>query len=227
MWKNVKRRTAWLRALATKRSEPVHGRDSSFSLELPNPYGGPAWVTATLVWSTRPRGVGKTVRIRGHLDHCLRMSNAAADRQALAHEQASGGSDLASRGRRVVAAWAQGAIERLPTGLRRRLSEQRRRGWIDIQLSTAPLDAGAAALMPEQLRQLYGDKLPQIMPGGPRAGVWAGPAGGPNGGLAHLAMVQLDAADMRRQRQLSDEERFSINLSLAKVIEPAPVTEQR
>lgn len=226
MWKKMKRRTAWLRALTTKRAESVHGRDSSFSLELPNPYGGPAWAKATLVWSTQPRGVGKTIRIRGHLDHCLRLSHAVAG-QRLAHEQAASDSAWARRGRQAIATWAQGAIERLPRGLRRRLSEQRRRGWVDIQLSTAPLDAGAAALMPEQLRQLYGDKLPQLMPGGPRVGVWAGPAGGPNGGLARLAMVQLDAADMGRQSRLSDEERFSINFNLAEVVEPAPVAEQR
>ncbi len=219
MWQTIKRRAAQLGGLATaERSGP---REASLRLTLPNPYGGPAWVTATVALSSRPRGMGETVRVRGHIDSCFRMPAHSADRVALSHDASANSHPLMRYGREAAASLTRRAIERLPRAARMRIAEQRRQSWIDMQISTAPLDAGAAALMPEPLRAVYGDTLPRAMPGGPRVGVWAGPAGGPRGGMARLAMVQFDQNDLGAARRSDEDERFSLNLSIAQVVEPA------
>ena len=219
MWQAIKRRAARLGGLATvERSRP---REASLRLTLPNPYGGPAWVTATVALSSRPRGMGETVRVRGHIDSCFRMPTNSSDRAALPHEGVDDVHPLMRYGREAAASLTRRAVERLPRAARVRIAEQRRQSWIDMQISTAPLDAGAAALMPEPLRAVYGDTLPQAIPGGPRVGVWAGPAGGPRGGMARLAMVQFDQGDLGGASRSDEEERFSLNLSIAEVIEPA------
>lgn len=217
MWQSIKRRATSLGALAAVDRGRSH--DASLRLTLPNPYGGPAWVTATVALSSRPRGMGETVRVRGHVDSCFRMPARAADRGALAHDASDRGLSLARYGREAAISLARRTVERLPRAVRMRLAEQRRQSWIDMQISTAPLDAGAAALMPERLREIYGDRLPQVASGGPRVGVWSGPAGGARGGLARLAMVQLDQNDFGGGGR-RDEERFSLNLSIAEVVEP-------
>ncbi|WP_423822624.1 hypothetical protein V5738_01480 [Salinisphaera sp. SPP-AMP-43] len=221
MWQALKRRAAgWNIGSAIDRSRP---RDASLQFKLPNPYGGPAWVTATIAVSSRPRGIGETVRLRGHIDSCFRMPSIAGDRTALPHDDGQRSArSLARYGREAAASLARRAVEHLPEAAVGRLAAQRHRSWLDVQISTAPLDAGARALMPEPLRAVYGDRLPQAGPGGPRVGVWAGPAGGLRGGMARLAMVQLDQNDLgERARAESGEQHFSLNLSMAELVEPA------
>lgn len=221
MWQALKRRAAgWNIGSAIDRSRP---RDASLQFKLPNPYGGPAWISATIAVSSRPRGIGETVRLRGHIDSCFRMPSTAADRTALPHVNEQGVAHSLTRyGREAAASLARRAVERLPQAALDRLGAQRHRSWLDVQVSTAPLDAGARALMPEPLRAVYGDRLPQAGPGGPRIGVWAGPAGGPRGGMARLAMVQLDQNDLgERARTESGEQHFSLNLSMAELVEPS------
>ncbi|HET7313329.1 hypothetical protein [Salinisphaera sp.] len=219
MWQTIKRRAARLGAVAA--IDRARAREASLRLTLPNPYGGPAWATATVALSSRPRGMGEAVRLRGHIDSCFRMPAAAADRGALSRDDATRANPLARHGRKAAASLARRAVERLPRAARVRLAEQRRQSWIDMQISTAPLDAGAAALMPEPLRAVYGDRLPQASPGGPRIGVWSGPAGGARGGMARLAMVQFDQNDSAGSRGDDENGRFSLNLSIAEVVEPA------
>lgn len=226
MWQAFKRRAAHLGSAVTIDRRRV--RDARLQLKLPNPYGGPAWVTATLVLSSQPRGIGDTVRIRGHVDRCFRLSAQSADRTALAHDQTN---EAAARspikyGRYAAASLARRALDRLPEAAIKRLSGKRHQSWLDMQISTAPLDGGAAALMPEPLRAVYGDRLPQAGPGGPRIGVWSGPAGGARGGLGRLAMVQLDSKEWagRASKPADDEAHYSLNLSIAELVEPAAGT---
>lgn len=220
MLRAIKRRAGRLGVVAAiERTRP---RETSLRLTLPSPYGGPAWVSATLALSSRPRGMGETVRVRGHVDSRFRMPADPADRVALSHGGPAGSNLLLRYGRQAAASLARRAVEHLPRSARTRLAEQRRQGWIDMQISTAPLDAGASALMPEPLRAVYGDTLPRAAPGGPRVAVWAGPAGGPRGGLARLAMVQFDQNDGEADSGEDDDgQRFSLNLSVAEVVEPA------
>lgn len=219
MWQAIKRRAAQLGGvMAVDRSR---AREASLRLTLPNPYGGPAWVTATLALSSRPRGMGETVRVRGHIDRCFRIPANRVDRAALSHRATTDPHPLIRYGREAAASLTRQAVEHLPRAVRMRIAEQRRQSWLDMQISTAPLDAGAAALMPEPLRAIYGDTLPQAAPGGPRVGVWSGPAGGARGGMARLAMIQFDQNDISDTYRSDNDECFSLNVSLAQVVEPA------
>ncbi|RJS92888.1 hypothetical protein [Salinisphaera sp. Q1T1-3] len=221
MWQTVKRRLIG--------DDPDSGlssrrpRRASLELRLPNPYGGKPWVTATLALSSAPAARGETVRIRAHVDSCFHAPATPGDRAALGHEAADSGlrAGLTRYGRELAAGATRRVVEYVPAGLLQRLSEQRRRGWLDMQISTAPLDAGAAALMPAALRARYGDELPQSVVGAPRVGVWAGPAGGPLGGMARLAMVQFDDGDLDPTARRAPGERFSLNLTIGELIEPA------
>jgi len=194
-------------------------RSTSLSLRLPNPYGGRPWLTATLAVSSVPRGYGELMRLRAHLDGCLSMPAQALDRAALAHDQ-MGRRSLLGLGRSAAASLVRGAVERLPAEHIARLGARRWRSWLDIQFSTAPLDGGADALMPKALRDMYGDGLPRLGPNQPRVGVWAGPAGGPNGGVARLAMIQIDEEDVRAGERVADAERFNLSMSIAQLVEP-------
>ena len=126
-----------------------------------------------------------------------RAPAASADCTALAHDSGkdSGGrrQALARHGKTLAANAARRGLEYVPRPIMRRLAEQRHQRWLDMQISTAPLDAGAAALMPAALKERYGDALPRLIQGAPRVGVWSGPAGGALGGMA-AALASSPAA---------------------------------
>lgn len=221
MWQTVTRRIAGHRGSESEPEGPRRARDLRLEFRLPSPYGGPAWISATLAASSVPATQGETIRIRAHLNSCFRMPEQTADRSALSHDDGPGAGGLVHRGRSLAARAARGAIERVPRRVMQRLAEQRRRSWLDMQISTSPLDGGAAALMPAALRERYGDTLPRVAPGAPRVGVWHGPAGGPLGGVARLAMVQFDDRDRAQDDARERNDRFSLNLTIGDLIEPA------
>lgn len=216
------------RVLSSARTETSTGvrrpRQTHLRFTLPNPYGGAPWVTATLAISSTPATQGDTVRIRGHIDSCFHSPEHPGDRDALAHETATPaparGRALGRLGKRLAARAAKRGLDYVPRPLMQRLAEQRRQRWLDMQISTAPLDAGAAALMPAALKERYGDSLPRLVQGAPRVGVWSGPAGGPAGGMARLAMVQFDDSDLAGGRDADKDDRFSLNLTIGELIEP-------
>ncbi len=203
-------------------------RQTHLQFRLPNPYGGKPWITATLALSSTPATQGDTVRIRAHIDSCFQAPAASADRLALAHdsgpETGRRRRALARHGRILATNAARRGLEYVPRPVMRRLAEQRHRRWLDMQISTAPLDAGAAALMPAALKERYGDALPRLIQGAPRVGVWSGPAGGALGGMARLAMVQFDDSDLAPGTDKPRDERFSLNLTIGELIEPVSGT---
>lgn len=195
-------------------------RDARVQLRLPSPYGGQPWVTATVALSSVPHGQGETWRLRAHVDGCLRLPAHAGQRRGLPHD--AGRRSLVRAGRDAAASMVRGVVDRLPAERLAPLTARRWRSWMDVQLSTAPLDAGADALMPKALREVYGGGLPRLGPGEPRVGVWSGPAGGLAGGIASLALLQLDESDLRVGASGERESpRFNLNASIAQLVEPA------
>lgn len=220
MLKLARRRVRHLvRPFSSHDQSTASPRSTSLRFKLPNPYGGQPWLTATLAVSSVPRGYGESLRVRAHLDGCLSMPHRAMDREALAHDAHSNRS-LVGQGRRAAASLVRAAIERLPADRVAQLGARRWRSWLDVQISTAPLDGGSDALMPRQLREIYAGGLPRLGPNQPRVGVWSGPAGGPNGGIARLAMVQIDEDDVRSGSREPDAERFNLSMSIAQLVEP-------
>lgn len=214
--KSHKRRPALL-------SAATRPRQSAIALQLPNPYGGQPWLSATLALSSTPRGQGGALRLRAHVDSRLRLTpqDGAPALSAVPDDSAS----LLMRGRRQAARLVRGVLERVPAERLAPLSQRRWRSWVDVQVSTAPLDRGADALVPERLRALWGAGLPRSGPGEPRVGVWSGPAGGPLGGKASLVWLQVDADDLRRDTAPKGDSGFNLNASIAQLVEPRPATD--
>ncbi|MES1929442.1 hypothetical protein SADO_09297 [Salinisphaera dokdonensis CL-ES53] len=215
MFNTIRRR---VRRLAGRDESMARAHDATIQFRVPNPYGGRPWLTATVALSSTPHGYGETVRVRAHMDGALKLPVPGAERERLAHDR-DGGGGLVRYGRDAAAALARGVVERLPARHLESIAARRWRSWVDIQMSTSPLDGGADALMPEPLRGMYGGGLPRAGTGEPRIGVWSGPAGGPAGGVAQLAMLQLDERDIGRDRQKSGTG-FNLNASIAQVMEP-------
>ncbi len=187
-------------------------------LHLPNPYGGRPWLSATFALTSTPHGQGDTLRLRAHIDGCIRIPS-GVDAAALSHS-ADKRRSLIARGQSMAAGAVRGVVDRLPAERLAPLTGRRWRSWIDVQVSTSPLDRGADALVPERLRALYGNGLPRVARGEPRIGLWSGPAGGPVGGKASLALLQLDENDLPRVRGRGPGQGFNLNASVAQVVEP-------
>lgn len=184
-------------------------QSSSYTLSLPNPFGGAPLCQATLAVTTTRHAEGETVRMRAHIDGCFRASPESTAAHSLAGEPTRHG--LGRSGRNLVRMLARDGLSRLP------MPEHRVRTWIDIQASTAPLAAGAEALLPERLRELCGGALPRGQAGEPRVGVFAGPAGGAS--YAQLGVLQLDQDDLPPSYR---DRPFSLLASVASLSEPAP-----
>lgn len=199
-------------------------RDSALSLELPNPYGGKPWLSATLAMSRTPQSQGDMLRLRAHFDSCLRIQS-EQEAPALADGRA-GQSSLLRFGQQLVAGALREVIARVPADRLAPLTQRRWRSWVDVQFSTAPLDKGADALVPERLRSLLGAGLPRGGDGEPRVGVWSGPAGGPGGGVASLVWLQLDEQDFPGVEESdASGSGFNLNASISQLVEPAGSTD--
>lgn len=208
-----------LRRIVGRDDRIARAHDAHVLLRLPNPYGGEPWMTATVALSTIPHGQGETLRLRAHIDGCLRLPSATESHERLGMRQSERRS-LVRHGRDAAASLVRRVVDRLPAERLEPLASRRWRSWLDVQLSTSPLDAGAEALMPERLRGIYGGGLPRAGTGEPRIGVWNGPAGGAAGGVAQLVLLQLDERDFGRARREAGRSGFNLNASIAQVIEP-------
>ncbi|GAB3671956.1 hypothetical protein [Salinisphaera aquimarina] len=208
-----------LRRFTGRDEQLARAQDAHVQLRVPNPYGGAPWLTATVALTTTPHGQGETLRLRAHIDGCMSLPGSQT-----VHERLDQGSrdrrSLVRHGRDAAAGLVRRVVDRLPAERLAPLTSQRWRSWLDVQLSTSPLDGGADALMPERLRGIYGGGLPQAGTGEPRIGVWSGPAGGPAGGVAQLVMLQLDERDFGSQARAAGRSGFNLNASIAQIFEP-------
>lgn len=193
-------------------------RQSAIALELPNPYGGQPWLSATVALSRTARGQGGTLRLRAHFDSRLRLTPQHGAPALSTHRDDA--ATLLTRGQQQAARLVRGVLERLPAERLAPLTQRRWRSWVDVQVSSAPLDQGADALVPERLRALWGAGLPRAESGAPRVGVWAGPAGGPLGGKASLVWLQVDATDLPGTSMRAGDSSFNLNASVAQLVEP-------
>lgn len=193
-------------ALPTALEQP---QSSSYTLSLPNPFGGAPLCQATLAVTTTRHADGETVRMQAFVDGHFRAPSASPTAFALDHSPTAGGRRLTQVGRSMVRTLACNGLARLP------LPERRLRTWLDIQASTAPLAAGAEALLPERLRELCGGGLPRGQAGEPRIGVFVGPAGGAS--YAQLGVLQLDQDDLPEPYR---ERPFNLFASIASLSEP-------
>jgi len=168
----------------------------SFAAEVPVAGAdAPLWkVNVHLV--TEPHGDGERVRLRAHVQTnfaALRPALAApgnkSDVKAIGHGSSGKGLSLSQR----TTALAQRALENpLVNFLAQPLLKHDFNTWIDLQASTASLDAGAHALVPQSDKlTAMGIRPARSKDGGPVAESWSGQS--PNGnGFAQVSIIQMD-----------------------------------
>ncbi len=175
----------------------------SFAAEVPVAGAtAPLWkVNVHLV--TEPHGDGERVRLRAHVQTnfaALRPALTAPvnrnDTKALGHGSSGKGLSLSQR----TTALAQRALENpVVNFLAQPLLKHDFNTWIDLQASTASLDAGAHALVPQSDKlTAMGIRPARSKDGGPVAESWSGQS--PNGtGFAQVSIVQMDKKHLPAQ----------------------------
>lgn len=186
---------------------PEEPQSSSYTLSVPNPFGGSPLCQATLAVTTTRHAEGESVRMQAYVDGHFRSRPLRPTAGALENDRPDRG--LVKAGRSAARSLARRGLSSLP------LPERRVRTWVDLQASTAPLASGAEALVPTRLRELCGGGLPRGPAGEPRVGVFSGPAGGAS--YAQLGLLQLDQDDLPEPYR---NRPFSLLASVASLSEP-------
>lgn len=182
----------------TPESQLPEREELSFAAEVPVAgVDAPLWkVNVHLV--TEPHGDGERLRLRAHVQTnfaALRPALAAPastrdDVRAIGHGSRGGkGLSLSQR----TTALAQRALENpVVNFLAQPLLKHDFNTWIDLQASTASLDDGAHALVPQSDKlTAMGIRPARSKDGGPVAESWSGQSPSGNG-FAQVSIVQLD-----------------------------------
>ena len=104
---------------------------------------------------------------------------------------------------------------RLRSHLSVNLHRRRLNSWVEIRSSSAALDEGSRALVPERL-----DALGITPTAGKPVQTWAGALGGPRAGFAVLTLMQLDKEHLPlAMRQALGPKPLHLTATLANVVE--------
>jgi hypothetical protein len=179
----------------------LRGETLAFSAEIRGS-AGPLW-QLQLEAQAEPEAQGERLRMRAHFRLRLRRHQAPPALQA---------STLPAR----LGRWIEKRLESpLAQTLAAPLLDRDFSSWVELRASSAALDEGSRALLPERLGVLGIE---------PQAGrtlqTWAGGTGGARPGFAVLALLQLDKEKMppRAQRALGTGP-FQLTATIASVVE--------
>lgn len=182
-----------LGSIAQTTASPLLGGERvDFAAELPAGDLGPLLRLKVQVVS-EPHGNGERLRLRAHVQTNL----ASVLRPALAAAPAAGSRERALSpvqkagrlaGRSLSRMLAQPLVQRLTEPL----LQHDLNTWVELQASTASLDAGAYALLPKSPK-LEALGIRPTRKNGPVAETWAGEA---PGGYAQVSLLQLDKQDL-------------------------------
>ncbi|MES2491352.1 MAG: hypothetical protein V4607_16315 [Pseudomonadota bacterium] len=183
---------------------PMKDREElSFAAEVPvEGANAPLWrVNVQLV--TEPHGDGERVRLRAHvqtnfasLRPALTATNNKSDTKAIGNGRSGKSLSITQR----TTALAQRALENpVVNFLAQPLLKHDFNTWIDLQASTASLDDGAHALVPQSEKlTAMGIRPARSKDGGPVAESWSGQS--PNGsGFAQVSIIQMDKKHLPAQ----------------------------
>lgn len=177
------------------------------ALEATIPGSGGALCEFRFEAEAEPESDGERVRLRAHFRLSLRRP--AARRQALPGPRA-----LPAR----IGRWIERRLEsRLAQVLAAPVLDRDINTWVEVRASSAALDDGSRALVPERLGAL-GIEPDAAKP----VQTWAGGLNGPRPGYAMLTLVQLDKERMPPAvRDALGEKPFQLTATLVNVIEDA------
>lgn len=184
-------------------SQVPEREELSFAAEVPvEGSSAPLWrVNVHLV--TEPHGDGERVRLRAHvqtnfasLRPALTAHTSKSETKAIGYGSSGKGLSLSQR----TTALAQRALENpMVNFLAQPLLKHDFNTWIDVQASTASLDGGAHALVPQSDKlTAMGIRPARSKDGGPVAESWSGQS--PNGaGFAQVSIIQMDKKHLPAQ----------------------------
>jgi hypothetical protein len=203
------------------KNEASEPEELSFSAEIPVAgTDAPLWrMNVQLV--TEPHGDGERLRLRAHLQtnfaSALRPSLSAPRKTA---EALAGERTALTLAQRSTALAQRALANPVVNFLAQPLLKHDFNTWIELQASTASLDEGAHALVPqsEKLNSL-GIRPARSKNGGPVAESWAGEA--PNGaGFAQVSIVQMDKRHLpSRLAALLDGRPFQMAAAIVNTVE--------
>lgn len=182
----------------------LRGAALAFSAEIPGSTG-PLWQLC-LEAQSEPLAQGEQLRLRAHFRLSLRGHRASP---ALQENRT-----LPAR----VGRWIEQRLESpLARALAAPLLDRDFSGWIELRASSAALDDGSRALLPERLGALGIEPQP-----GKALQSWAGGANGARPGFAVLTLLQIDKERLPpRLQQAFGPEPFQLTATVASVIEEA------
>ncbi len=186
-------------------AERLNGESLSLSAEIPG-RTGPLW-QMRLEMNSEPEAGGERLRLRAHFKLSLRKALPSPD-----NTQTSSG--LPAR----VGQWIEQRLESpLMQTLAAPLLGRDLNTWVEMQTSTAPLDAGAQALLPTQLARLgLSPKNDQAVQ------AWAGELRGAKPGFAQMTLLQLDQRHIPPNlQQVFADRPFQLSAAVVNVIEEA------
>lgn len=187
-----------LEAVGVTKPESQGPEREELSFEAEVPVAGaeaPLWkLKVHLV--TEPHGDGERTRLRAHIQTnfaalrpALEAPTKKSDAKAIGNGSSGKGLSLSQR----TTALAQRALENpVVNFLAQPLLKHDFNTWIDLQASTASLDDGAHALVPQSDKlTAMGIRPARSKDGGPVAESWSGQS--PNGnGFAQVSIIQMD-----------------------------------
>ncbi|WP_028008091.1 hypothetical protein [Solimonas flava] len=208
----------------------------AFVAELPVGEKEPLWKLQVQM-VTEPQADGERLRLRAHLQtnfaSALRPALAAAQARRDGTERAAlppAGAPPAPSGRSLRLAERAGhavqsvAQRALAVPLVRRLAEPLLQldlnTWVEIQASTASLDAGSHDLLPQQERLAALGIRPKRTGDQPIAETWAGEA---RDGFAQVSVLQLDKRHLpTRLRELIGDQPFGLAATVVNTARQKP-----
>lgn len=201
----------------TKQSGP---EQMSFSAELPGAQdGAPLW-RMNLQLVSEPHGDGEKLRLRAHFQTNF-ASTVRAALQATPHAQQQAlpgvGSSL-TLAERTGALAQRALVNPLVQKIAAPLLRHDFNTWIDLQASTASLDAGAVALLPQHEKlTAMGIAPSRKKSNGPVAESWSGQS--PNG-FAQVSILQIDKRHLpQRLASLLADKPFQMAAAIVNTVE--------
>src|SRR3569623_3248227 len=173
-------------------SRPAESEERvAFTAELPGADPAhPLWRMG-VEWAERGEGDGERLRLRVHIRTPLAEALTRAPEQGRLSAPVAGRGLVPTVTRGISRAIMRGLEMPLVKQLAAPLLQHDLNTWIDLQVSTAPLDGGTRALLPapEQLARL--GITPHQEGGAPIMESWTGATGGSKPGMAQVSLLRL------------------------------------
>ena len=193
----------------------------AFSAQLPGPVSGAPLLQLSVELVEKNEADGARVRLRAHVHS--RFGNARATDSPATDGAAPPASTARSPARRIGQRLANALLQPRIKALAAPLLDHELNSWFEIQISTEPLDGGAAALLPAPERLARLGVVPRNDSDAPIVQSWVSEIGGGKAGFAQLSLLRLAREQLPpRLAALLGSRPLQIAAALVNTVEPDP-----